>query len=56
MCSIHIDEPATDINYCVVIMSLCTFFYNFFLFPLNSLTTLSKIFICHVLNEYVIVD
>jgi hypothetical protein len=28
MCSIHIDDPATDVNYCAVVMSLYTFFWK----------------------------
>jgi hypothetical protein len=28
MCSIHIDEPVTGVNYCVAVMSLCTFFWK----------------------------
>jgi hypothetical protein len=28
MCSIHIDEPTTCVNYCVAVMSLSTFFWE----------------------------
>jgi hypothetical protein len=28
MCSIHINEPTTSVNYCATVMSLCTFFYK----------------------------
>jgi hypothetical protein len=28
MCSIHIDESVTCVNYCAAVMSLCTFFWK----------------------------